>query len=142
MPGPAPKSKDERRRRNKPQSGEWVTLPRTHDREAPGLPKVQGVRWLKSTKDWWATIWRSPMASQWQESDVFGLVELAVMRQAFFEGDLRLADKITAKSDKFGLTPKGRKDLRWIVTEEDAESAGAKPALASVRSIRPVDPSA
>lgn len=135
MPGPAPKSKDQRRNRHKPKTGDWVVLPKTHDATPPALPAVKGFRWLKSTKDWWAAIWKSPMASQWQESDVFGLVELAMLRQSFLEGDLRLAEKITVKSDKFGLTPKGRKDLRWVVTDEDAESAGVDRPLAVVRRL-------
>ena len=131
---PAPKDKDQRVNRHKPKTGEWVVLPKSHDAKPPPLPAVKNIRWKKADKDWWATIWRSPMASQWQESEVFGLVDLAVLRHEFLEGDLRLAEKITAKSDKFGLTPKGRKDLRWVITDEDAESAGVdKSHLAVVR---------
>lgn len=143
MPGPAPTHKDQRRRRNKPASGDWVVLPVENDGPVPELPKLKGVRWLKTTREWWMTIWASPMATQWQEADVPGLVEMAMFRQQMFETDrleerLKLADQVQKRGDKYGLTPKGRKDLRWVVTEEDAESAGVTP-LAPVRRLRAAD---
>jgi hypothetical protein len=142
MPGPDPKPKDERRRRNKPKSGEWVILTEAFKGPVPKLPTIKNFTWEKSTRDWWKSIWRSVMATQWQESDVHGLIELAMLRQAMIEeGDYKLATAITQKSDRFGLTPKGRKDLRWVVTDEDAESAGLKPdgKLAPLRRLRAVD---
>lgn len=130
MPGPAPKPKEQRVNRNRKLSGDWVVLPREHERTTPKIPPLQ-AEWRKHTKDWWKTIWASPMASQWQDADVYGLAELALLREKMLDGELSVTAQVTAKADKFGLTPKGRKDLRWVITDEDAESAG----LASVADI-------
>lgn len=144
MPGPAPKDKETRARRNKPKTGDWVVLPEKNDGAAPPLPRIKGLRWLKDTRDWWSTIWASPMATQWQDADVPGLVDLAVCRQQREEmktanrigEQMKLAQYIERREDKFGLTPKGRRDLRWVITEEDAQSAGVERPLASVTRIR------
>ncbi len=140
MPGPAPKPAHLRRRRNPPVY-EWVKLTETYSGPIPELPT--GIRWTKMTRAWWATVWRSLMASQWDEGDVPALVELALLRQKMMGGDFRLAAAVEKRSDKFGLTPKGRRDLRWIVTDKDAERAGVvgvpdEPPV--VRRLRAVDP--
>lgn len=140
MPGPAPSHKDQRRRRNRPVSGEWVVLPKEHDREVPELPKIAGHRWKKSTRDWWIGIWKSPMGSQWQDADIEGLAQLAFFKQLHDATDrldekLKLADRMEKRMNLYGLTPKGRRDLRWVVTEEDAESAGIDRPLAVVRRL-------
>ncbi len=135
MPGPAPKPAHLRRRRNAPVY-EWVKLTETYAGPIPELPS--GTRWTKGTRSWWATIWRTSMATQWDEGDVPALVELAALRQAMMRGDWRLSGYVEKRSDKFGLTPKGRRDLRWIVTEEDEQRAGV--AERPVRRLRAVDP--
>ena len=126
---PAPKPKEQRVNRHKPKTGEWVILPKSHDIKPPKLPLEHGIKWLKITREWWATIWASPMATQWQDADVPGLVEMAMFRQWMFttgrfEDQMKLADQVQKRADKFGLSPKGRKDLRWVITLEDQESAG------------------
>lgn len=143
MPGPAPKSKEERRRRNPPVH-EWVVLSESYDGPIPPLPGPKtgkNARWEKPTREWWETIWRTPMATQWNEGDVPGLIELAILRQAFMEGDMSVRSEVRQRADRFGLTPKGRRDLRWVITEADAERAGLPDEpLASVTRIRAVDP--
>lgn len=139
MSGPAPKRKEDRRNRNKKLSGDWVVLGSAENITVPKLPPLPDsveMRWSKESRSWWTTVWASPMATQWQEADVPGLVELAMLRQKFiatsdFNLKTKLAPLVASRSDKFGLTPKGRKDLRWVITDEDAESAG----LASVSEI-------
>ena len=143
MPGPAPKSKDERRRRNKPVH-EWVVLSETYEGDIPKLPGPKtgkSAKWDSETREWWETIWRTPMATQWNEGDVPALIELAMLRQAFMDGDMSVRSELRQRSDRFGLTPKGRRDLRWVITEADAERAGLPDQpLASVTRIRAVDP--
>jgi len=83
------------------------------------------------------------MASQWDEGDVPALVELALLRQKMMGGDFRLAAAVEKRAAAFGLTPKGRRDLRWIITDEDAERAGVAGAPDEqpvVRRLRAVDP--
>lgn len=138
MPGPTPKSKDERRRRNPPVH-EWVVLGAPFEGDIPELPRPK-KNWKPLTRLWWETIWRSPMATQWNPGDVPGLVELAFLRQAFMEGDMSLKSEVRQRADRFGLTPKGRRDLRWVITEADAERAGLPDQpMAQVRRLRAVD---
>jgi hypothetical protein len=143
MPGPAPKSKDERRRTNKPVH-EWVVLSTAYDGEIPPLPAPKN-QWKKDDHEWWESIWRTPMATQWQPGDVPALIELAKLRQAMMKGEYKLASEVRQRSDKFGLTPRGRRDLRWIITEEDAERAGLElpgdQPIAAVRRLHAIDPS-
>jgi len=80
------------------------------------------------------------MASQWDEGDVPALVELALLRQKMMGGDFRLAAAVEKRSDKFGLTPKGRRDLRWVITDQDKERAGVPDEQPVVRRLRAVDP--
>ena len=141
MPGPPPKTPETRRRTNRPKSGDWVVLPSENTDEAPPLPTPpRGIRWTKVTKDWWAMIWSSPMSTQWLQADVYALGEMAALRQQMMaatriEDRLKLSTLVDRYADKFGLSPKGRRDLRWVVTDEDAQAAGIRPSLTLVRRI-------
>ena len=139
MPGPPPKPAHLRRRRNQPVY-EWVKLTEAHSGPIPELPT--GIRWTKMTRAWWATVWSSPMATQWDEGDVPALVELALLRQKMMAGEFNLSTAVEKRSAAFGLTPKGRRDLRWIITDKDAERAGVAgvPDESPVRRLRAVDP--
>jgi hypothetical protein len=55
----------------------------------PELPPIH--EWSEDTLRRWQAIWRSPMATQWLESDAEALYVLAVIRQQFLEGDTRVA---------------------------------------------------
>ena len=121
MPVP-PKPADQRRNRNRKQAGEWIVLDEVYSGPIPQLPKT--FEWSDDTRRWWSSIWRSQMATQWLEADAEALSLLALVRQRFLEGDMRLAQEVRLASDDFGLTPKGRQRRRWIVTEKDAERAG------------------
>ena len=137
MPGPAPKPAHLRRRRNAPVY-EWIKLTETYAGPIPELPS--GTRWTKGTRSWWATIWRTAMATQWDEGDVPALAELAMLRQKMMAGEFNLAGVVEKRSDKFGLTPKGRRDLRWVITDQDKERAGVPDEQPVVRRLRAVDP--
>lgn len=116
MAGPAPKSPEERRRRNIPAAGEWVTLPaEPYDGPRPKLPsRLGGNRPRKATLDTWRRWWSSPMAWLWDEGDWPGLIRLLVVVDEFHRsGKLALVTEIRLQEDRFGLSPKGRQALRW-----------------------------
>lgn len=136
MPGPAPKPKDQRRNRNAKQAGDWIQLPKEgYQGPIPTLPKKLGLD--KDTHAWWKKIWRSPMATQWTEEDVPSLIELAILRERLLDGKISVAAEVRLRTDLFGLTPAGRQQRRWMITEEDLERAGVKPA--TVHKLRAVD---
>lgn len=130
---PAPKAPGERVRRNTDQP-KWRTLPPATTFRKPPAP----TRWSKKTKDWWKLIWRSPMATQWIESDVPELEYL---------GDLMELEKKSAEhyaeirqlKDRFGLNPKARRALMWHVPiGDERESLEEAVRPSNVRRLRAV----
>lgn len=121
MPGPPPKSDDERLRRNAP-TFQWVTLPAAgYDGPIPQLPSTRPALQAAS-KTMWRTWWRSPMATQWLESDVPTLLRLLRMIDSEARGTLgNSADRAEIRQllDRFGLTPRGRQQLRWVIAGDD-----------------------
>ncbi len=120
MPGPVPKPKSERRNRNPKESGDWILLP-AGGRAGP-IPDAEGLP--KSQKKWWNQVWRSPMATQWEEDDIPALIELAYLRDQFFDGSDKVASELRRRTMDFGLNPAGRQARRWMITEKDQERAG------------------
>lgn len=113
-----PKPPGQRRRRNAGQS-QWRQLPAEgRSGAAPDLPDLD---WLDETREWWETIWASPMATAWQPADVDALVRLARMRDADArgEGSTTALAQITALEDRFGLSPKARRALQWEISQAD-----------------------
>jgi len=122
--GPAPKDPSQRRRYNQPTRGEWVDLEpldepilREYDpdwelatiitpdgdvREAPA-----GVR-----PEMWEA-WRiSPVTSQYGPEDIAAIEELGRRFYALTPAD---QDR---RMNQLGLTPKGKRDLRWRTPNE------------------------
>ena len=76
------------------------------------------------------------MATQWLPGDVPALIELAILRERLLDGKVSVAPEVRLRSDQFGLTPKGRQERRWNVTEEDIERAGVEDEVAKRRKER------
>lgn len=138
--GPAPKKKQNRSNRHKPQRGEWVRLPaEPYDGPTPNLPRVKGGL-LKATKDTWKIWWSSPMAHKWTESDWPVLQQLIVMTDKitralnsgeFYTGFASMVTEARYLRDQLGISEKGRRDLRWELPGEDDDA----PGLAAVTDI-------
>lgn len=126
-----------RRRKNTGQA-QWQQLPREGRKgKAPALPKG---KWSTSTREWWKTIWSSPMATVWQDADIDPLVRLARLREIEASGEevtAALLAQMTAIEDRFGLSPKARRVLQWEITRAETE---ADPTPAARRHLRAVDP--
>ena len=122
MPKPIPKPKDQRRNRNPKLAGDWVQLPK--EGYQGRIPSVAGLGLNRNSQVWWRKIWRSPMATQWNEGDVPALNELAMLRKRLMDGQLSVASEVRLRSDQFCLTPAGRQGRRWMVSDEDLERAG------------------
>lgn len=109
--GPAPKDASQRRRRNEPARGEWVDLEPLSAPVLPELPECEDG-WSPMTVMTWAAWRRDPVTAQWSPSDV-----------AYALDTIRLYEQMTASSanevrirmDGLGLTPKGKRDLRWRI---------------------------
>lgn len=123
MPGPPPKPAGQRRRRNAAPA--VVKLP-TGGRSgrAPALPRSPDL--LASTRQWWATVWASPMAVVWVEADVPALARLAGLVDVASrgEGTASVLAEIRQLEDRFGLSPLARRRLQWEL-EQASETLAA-----------------
>jgi hypothetical protein len=143
--GPAPKSKETRVNRAKPQRGEWITLAgEPFKGPKPTLPRVHGGL-LESTKKTWADWWSSPMAHQWHKADWPVLTQLIVMTDRvtralntgdFFTGFASMVTEARYLRDQLGLTEKGRRDLRWSLPDGMAESEDLPASVTSLTERR------
>lgn len=105
-----------------------VKLPAGSRRRAPAL----GGGFLKATREWWATIWASPMAAVYLDADVPALVRLARLVDLQHRGEMTAAvlSEIRQLEDRFGLSPLSRRRLQWEVSQaagRPAEEAPAEP---------------
>lgn len=129
MPGRAPKHPSVRQRTNRTmhatlhilQPGEIQIpeLPARFDKEGNEVP------WEIRTLEWWEAIWSSPMAPEFQKSDIEGLYNLALLKQQFWKyGDPRVHGEIRLYETQFGLNPMARRRLEWQIedTEEKQEA--------------------
>lgn len=122
MPGPPPKPAAQRRRSS---STATVRLPAEGPSKVPSLPGERKL--LASTREWWRTVWRSPMATIYLPADVPALVRLArlIDLECRGDGDGVTRQEIRQLEDRFGLSPLARRRLQWEV--DQAAGAGTPP---------------
>ena len=141
---PAPKSNATRQRRNKTSTA--ATLERDHDVPTPPLPE-RGEPWHPMTEQWWADVWASPMAPEFEKtSDTHGLNVLAALHDDFWNAPAdkprlraELAAEIRLQEQRFGLSPIDRRRLQWEIEKGEQASertrkrkaAGETPAPSS-----------
>lgn len=120
MASPIPKAAGTRARRNK--TSTHRQLEAVHNVRAPQLPA--GREWHSQTVAWWADVWASPMAPEYDDSDRHGLFLLAVLVDAFWaEPSQTLAAEIRLQRQCFGLTPIDRRRLQWEIDRGDSAAA-------------------
>lgn len=132
-----PKDPKTRQRRNRASTARTLTgVPDGFD--APTLPA--GRRWRQATRDWWADVWASPMASEFVDGrvDVHGLYMLAVLVDDFWrEPSASLAAEIRLQRQCFGLTPIDRRRLQWEIDRgEDASERTRKRRAAPAPKVK------
>jgi hypothetical protein len=98
-----------------------ATLIANHAVDAPNLPTRL---WHEQTREWWADVWASPMAPEYDGSDRHGLFALAVLVDDFWRSeDAKLRKEIAAEIRQqrqcFGLTPIDRRRLQWEIERVD-----------------------
>lgn len=128
--GPAPKPAAQRRRRNKTATAALIVAP-----ARPALPALKvlapSVGWLPLVEAWWADLAVSPMAGEYDATDMHGLLRLAMLNQQFWAAEsetarLEAAREIRLLAAEYGLSPRSRRSLQWEI--ERAEQAVAKTA--------------
>lgn len=130
-PGPAPKDPSQRRRRNAPARGEWVDLP---ELDKPVLPDLPDGDWSERTKDAW-TRWRSdPATTQYSSAAISQAINLLYLYEGWVQGDEKYSE-VRLTMDGLGLTPKGKRDLRWRAPQETTEEP-SRPRPSSTSRVR------
>lgn len=127
--GPAPKDPALRRNTAAPQRGEWVTIPASHDGPVPKLPtrrRGEGA-WTAGTQRAWRGWWQDGASLHWTSADHESVVMLARLVQAVEEGELKHAAEVRIRMDGLGLTPKGKRDLRFRVADDVPTVAAVAP---------------
>lgn len=145
MPGPLPKDRATRARRNV--SASQTDLDPMVRVKAPGFPRglfgevaavvdeegteVTPARARSAhplTRRWWRVVWQSPMAPLWLAADVERLYLVAALRDRFYrEPTSAMAAEIRQQERPLGLTPEDRKRLDWRIQHAPAAS-GQQPA--------------
>jgi hypothetical protein len=125
MAGQGPAPADQRRRRNQPARGEWVDLPPLEAPVLPELPELGGDEdWKPMTRISWAA-WRTdPVTQMYSPSDIQYALDAIRLYDAMTQST---ANEVRLRMDALGLTPKGKKDLRWRVMETGLATPAAKP---------------
>lgn len=121
-----PKHPSTRARRNKVAGARTLSI--VHDVETPALPDLtdfDDFEWHSMTQSWWRDIWASPMAPEFDTSDVHGLYVLAMLVDQFWtQPTASLAGEIRLQRQCFGLTPIDRRKLQWEIDRaEQADQA-------------------
>lgn len=124
MSGPLPKDPSVRQRRNKTSTRATLTKPDTAT--VPDLPEMadpetgDALVWLPLTQRWWRELWASPMAPEFDASDIHGLYILAALVNGFWLRPSReLAAEIRLQRGCFGLSPMDRRRLQWEIERVD-----------------------
>lgn len=121
MPGPVPKAAATRQRRNT--TATTATLKAAEARLPARLPKER--EWHPLTARWWRELRRSPMAAEYVQFDVEGLLRLAAVVDLanWCPGDLKIEETIARLGALYGLTPIDRRRLDWRIERKSAVTA-------------------
>lgn len=103
-----------------------------------------GLEWHPLTLEWWSHIWRSPMATEYLETDADGLHRLAILIDHFYrKPSATSASEIRLQEARFGLSPVDRARLQWEVDKgEEAGDRRRKRRPAEYEPLDSEDPSA
>jgi len=137
--GPDPKPAALRRRRAAPSRGEWLPLPPLAREVLPPLPaRAKGTgRWSPRTRALWTSLRRDPATAAYGPAEVAYAVDLAYVFELYVRGRWTLAGEVRLRMDGLGLTPKGKRDLRWRSPTEAAAQPERPSAPAAARGRRP-----
>lgn len=142
--GPPPKDPALRQRTNKTPVERSKNIGAAPRARMPVLPKRVGG-WKAETRSFWTDVWSSPMAGQFLQADVSGMLMLAVLIDQYWTAPTSaLAAEIRLQRQCFGLTPMDRRRLEW---KTEPEAAVAAPVAkrrnpAPARRLKPEDPRA
>lgn len=96
-----------------------VDLPATGS-ELP-VPRIPaGVEWTNAQKGRWRELWRSPQATQWDETCRGAVARLVAYEAAIWSGEAAAwqAQEARHAEEALGLTPKALTALGWRIVDQ------------------------
>jgi len=128
MAGNGPPPKTNRQRREAPKRGDWVTLEPLAGPVLPALdelPVPDGLaEWPVNAARYWNAWRESPVTAKWSEDDIalaIDTIDHYARTSMFKKGDGGVplpASEFRLRMESLGLTPKGRRDNRYLLPEE------------------------
>lgn len=121
MPGRLPKNPATRQRTNKAATTALLPAEAKPIVATPKLPAhPEKKAWHPLAKQFWADVWTSPMASQYVEADVHGLIRMLILTDAFMrEPSVSVSAELRLLSQNYGLSPIDRRRLQWTVAKSE-----------------------
>lgn len=137
MPGPAPKNPLLRQRRNrKPTVANLEGAPAASSRQLP--VRDDKLPWHRQASDLWTLAWASPMAAEYLEADVAGLLLLVELTHRFWNRpDPKTAAEIRQQRLVYGLDPMARRRLQWEVARAKEATRKTEPTPTPKRANDP-----
>jgi len=130
MRGRKPKPPGLRQRRNRETTAATLPTPKeAAKRKVPPLPPLSEPTeiWHPRVVEWWQSVWRSPMASEYLPSDVRGgLYALALLCQRLWKTGLSVREQVALfqaferGGQNFGLSPMDRRRLQWQIDQGES----------------------
>lgn len=115
--GPAPSAN--RQRRNKPMRGDWIVLEPLARPVVPALDEFEPPSgwecWPTATRMLWDAWREDPVTQTWNASDRAFAVDTIYLHAA---ASTAKANELRLRMESLGLTPKGRRDLRFLLPDE------------------------
>jgi hypothetical protein len=137
-PGPTPKDRSARRRRNVPNGGEWIDL---LPLEKPVLEELGDDEWSTRARESWEAWREDPATSQWSPADIsFAADTLRLVELNERDPSCSLAAEIRLRLDGLGLTPKGRRNLRWRLADAEVVELSSGSSARKRRHLIATDP--
>jgi hypothetical protein len=129
MPGPAPLPASRRQRRNRVATAATI--------EAPVALRVDlraidiGTPWHPRVLATWDAWWASPIATEWVDAFVPGLIELARLVQDYWTATgagerSKVRAEIRMSSREYGLSPLSLRSLQWEIKKAEAPVCAAR----------------
>lgn len=137
MPGPIAKPANMRQRRNKVPTA--AALGETHPATYRPLPARQNEEvWHERAVSLWESAWHSPMAAEYVEADIEGLLVCVELTHKFWlKPDAKTAAELRSQRLSYGLDPKARRGLQWEIARAKEATKRTTPTPAPRRNVDP-----
>jgi len=127
MPGVPPKNPATRQRRNKkPTAAALGEAPAATRRALPD--RDNGQPWHPQAVELWSEAWSSPMAAEYLDADIPGLLILADLTHTYWlRPSVGTAGELRQQRIAYGLDPMARRRLQWEVARAEAVRKPERP---------------